>query len=411
MFEVSRFLSPAAWLLRRVDADLFRACRTKRRQETPRHRRLRSACCATCLPGLWFGETVSAESGPAHILPSSWRGERSKKQSRTGKQGVHIMSQDGHRSGGEHDIAEDVKILHGMGYAQELLRRMSGFSNFAISFSIICILAGGINSLGQAIGGVGGAAIGIGWPLGCLVSLVFALGMGADRLGLSDRRRALPLGLDPGRTGAGLGHRLVQPARPDHRARRRSMSAPSCSWSAPSAPSSASRARSGPSGDLPGAADRQPGAAQPSRHPGHHPADRLQRLPDLPGRDRADHRLPGLCPGDRLLAAVDLHQLQRPGRRRRLAAAQQHADGVPAGPAAADLHHHRLRRLGPHLGGDGAGLLQRAAVDRAVGGAVRRVRLRHAGRLRAGDPEHGRGRGPGLERVLLDRRTRCCRLG
>ena len=39
---------------------------------------------------------------------------------------------------------DDVRQLHGMGYAQELSRRMSGFSNFAISFSIICVLAGGI---------------------------------------------------------------------------------------------------------------------------------------------------------------------------------------------------------------------------------------------------------------------------
>jgi amino acid transporter len=74
-------------------------------------------------------------------------------------------------------IAEDIRNLHSMGYAQELARRMHGFSNFAISFSIICILSGGINSLGQGISGVGGAAIGIGWPLGCLVSMVFALGM------------------------------------------------------------------------------------------------------------------------------------------------------------------------------------------------------------------------------------------
>ena len=29
---------------------------------------------------------------------------------------------------------EDVKVLHGMGYAQELDRRMKGFSNYAISF-------------------------------------------------------------------------------------------------------------------------------------------------------------------------------------------------------------------------------------------------------------------------------------
>ncbi len=64
-----------------------------------------------------------------------------------------------------------------MGYAQELERRMSSFSNFAISFSIICILSGGINSLGQATSGAGGAAIGIGWPLGCLISGIFALGL------------------------------------------------------------------------------------------------------------------------------------------------------------------------------------------------------------------------------------------
>src|SRR6218665_4026330 len=47
-------------------------------------------------------------------------------------------------------LDEDVKTLHSMGYAQELARRMSGFSNFAISFSIGCILAGGIFSLPQA---------------------------------------------------------------------------------------------------------------------------------------------------------------------------------------------------------------------------------------------------------------------
>jgi amino acid transporter len=72
---------------------------------------------------------------------------------------------------------EDVKVLHSMGYAQELERRMSRFSNFAISFSIICILSGGINSLGQATAGAGGAAIGIGWPLGVIFSGLFALAL------------------------------------------------------------------------------------------------------------------------------------------------------------------------------------------------------------------------------------------
>jgi amino acid transporter len=77
----------------------------------------------------------------------------------------------------DHDRHEDIKILHGMGYAQELERRMSKFSNFAISFSIICILSGGINSLGQATSGAGGAAIGIGWPVGVIISGLFALGL------------------------------------------------------------------------------------------------------------------------------------------------------------------------------------------------------------------------------------------
>ncbi|TIR43022.1 MAG: amino acid permease, partial [Mesorhizobium sp.] len=47
----------------------------------------------------------------------------------------------------EVDKAEDIQVLHSMGYAQELERRLSRFSNFAVSFSIICILSGGINSL------------------------------------------------------------------------------------------------------------------------------------------------------------------------------------------------------------------------------------------------------------------------
>src|ERR1041384_7316369 len=54
---------------------------------------------------------------------------------------------------------------------------MSAFSNFAISLSIICILAGGVTSFHLGYCGVGGAAIGLGWPLVCLFSLVVALTM------------------------------------------------------------------------------------------------------------------------------------------------------------------------------------------------------------------------------------------
>ena len=42
------------------------------------------------------------------------------------------------------DIEDDVRTLASMGYAQELDRRMGGFSNYCISLSIICILAGGM---------------------------------------------------------------------------------------------------------------------------------------------------------------------------------------------------------------------------------------------------------------------------
>src|SRR5258705_2905813 len=73
--------------------------------------------------------------------------------------------------------AGDAALLHKMGCAQELLRRMSGFSNFAISFSIICILAGGITSLQLGISAVGGAAAGLVWPVGVLFSLHVAFCM------------------------------------------------------------------------------------------------------------------------------------------------------------------------------------------------------------------------------------------
>src|SRR5712671_3389672 len=77
----------------------------------------------------------------------------------------------------EGTTSDDVQLLHTMGYAQELLRRMSGFSNFAISFSIICILAGGITSLQLGLSAVGGAAAGIVWPVGVGFCLIVALCM------------------------------------------------------------------------------------------------------------------------------------------------------------------------------------------------------------------------------------------
>lgn len=72
---------------------------------------------------------------------------------------------------------DDASLLARLGYVQELSRTLGGFSNFAISLSIICILAGGITSFHIGYCSVGGAAIGLGWPLVCLFSLAVALSM------------------------------------------------------------------------------------------------------------------------------------------------------------------------------------------------------------------------------------------
>ena len=74
--------------------------------------------------------------------------------------------------------AHDKQILHKLGYAQELSRRMSGFSNFAISFSIICILAGGISAFAAAFNSLGSGGAFMIWLVGGVLALSVAFGMG-----------------------------------------------------------------------------------------------------------------------------------------------------------------------------------------------------------------------------------------
>ncbi|MBI3745930.1 MAG: amino acid permease [Chloroflexi bacterium] len=62
-------------------------------------------------------------------------------------------------------IKQDIKDLHELGYAQELFRTMGGFSNFAISFSIISILTGAVILYDYGLAWAGKAAVMIGWPL------------------------------------------------------------------------------------------------------------------------------------------------------------------------------------------------------------------------------------------------------
>jgi amino acid transporter len=62
-------------------------------------------------------------------------------------------------------IDSDEKRLAELGYKQSLNRAWSGFSNFAISFTIISVLAGCFTTYGQAWNNGGPIAISIGWPL------------------------------------------------------------------------------------------------------------------------------------------------------------------------------------------------------------------------------------------------------
>src|ERR1700730_1035383 len=62
-------------------------------------------------------------------------------------------------------LSRDEQKLAELGYKQELRRKWSGFSNFAISFSIISILAGCFTTYGQAWNNGGPIAISWGWLL------------------------------------------------------------------------------------------------------------------------------------------------------------------------------------------------------------------------------------------------------
>jgi amino acid transporter/predicted flap endonuclease-1-like 5' DNA nuclease len=75
-------------------------------------------------------------------------------------------------------LSEDERILHGMGYAQELSRRMGPFQSFAISFAIICIISGGFGSFPIALSSGGPFSLTIGWLIGGAYALVIAAALG-----------------------------------------------------------------------------------------------------------------------------------------------------------------------------------------------------------------------------------------
>src|SRR5947199_8710317 len=75
-------------------------------------------------------------------------------------------------------VDDDTTMLHKLGYAQELFRSMGGFQNFAISFTIISILAGCLTSYSIGFNQGGPVAITWGWLIVGLFCTFVALAMG-----------------------------------------------------------------------------------------------------------------------------------------------------------------------------------------------------------------------------------------
>ena len=103
-------------------------------------------------------------AGVASILSALQRGES------------HQSSRDQDESSRQ-QAGADARELHALGYAQELFRTMGGFSNFAISFSIISILTGAVTLYEHGLVMGGPAEMAFGWPLVSIFTLAVALSM------------------------------------------------------------------------------------------------------------------------------------------------------------------------------------------------------------------------------------------
>ena len=72
---------------------------------------------------------------------------------------------------------QDERELGALGYAQELFRTIGGFSNFALSFSIISILTGAVTLYQHGLVMGGPAEMAFGWPLVAVFTMSVALSM------------------------------------------------------------------------------------------------------------------------------------------------------------------------------------------------------------------------------------------
>ena len=77
----------------------------------------------------------------------------------------------------EEIVRQDILDLERLGYAQQLFREMGGFSNFAISFSIISVLTGAVLLFGYGLKFAGPIVNSVGWPLVSVLTLCVAASM------------------------------------------------------------------------------------------------------------------------------------------------------------------------------------------------------------------------------------------
>src|SRR5256886_11474655 len=74
-------------------------------------------------------------------------------------------------------LEQDARELARLGYAQQLFREMGGFSNFAISFSIISVLTGAVLLYGYGLKLASPVINAVGWPVVSLLTLCVAASM------------------------------------------------------------------------------------------------------------------------------------------------------------------------------------------------------------------------------------------
>jgi len=74
-------------------------------------------------------------------------------------------------------LRQDTEDLARLGYAQQLFREMGGFSNFAVSFSIISVLTGAVLLYGYGLKLAGPIVNTVGWPVVSVFTLAIAASM------------------------------------------------------------------------------------------------------------------------------------------------------------------------------------------------------------------------------------------